>query len=240
MKKDWKKILDPRFFPLIAHRGLHGGDIPENSLAAFKLAIAKDIPYELDVHLSKDGTLFVHHDDDLFRVTGKHGAIEEITDKEIKEGYRLSNGESIPTLEEVIELAPNHPAVIELKAVGNSKELGRATRRFLDEKGIKPSNVIIISFYPKALRSFGKGYFRELLVFEERKAALMFRHMFEGLDIDKLLVHEKSVQKWHENHKILNVWTLENEAELRSVAGLADQYTFELIDLETAKEIVSK
>lgn len=53
----------------IAHRGARAY-APENTLAAF--AKAKDFGcqmIEIDVHMSKDGALVVHHDDDLIRCT---------------------------------------------------------------------------------------------------------------------------------------------------------------------------
>ena len=45
-----------------AHRGLHGGGVPENSLAAFELACKKGFGIELDVQLSRDGKVMVFHD----------------------------------------------------------------------------------------------------------------------------------------------------------------------------------
>ena len=62
-----------------AHRGLHGNGIPENSMAAFRLALEKGYGIELDVHLLKDGTLAVIHDSALKRTTGAEGRIEDLT-----------------------------------------------------------------------------------------------------------------------------------------------------------------
>ena len=57
----------PRVYPHplltdYAHRGLHGGDIPENSLAAFRLAAEAGYGIELDLQLSRDGEVMVFHD----------------------------------------------------------------------------------------------------------------------------------------------------------------------------------
>ena len=53
---------------IYAHRGYHDKPaVPENSLAAFKRAIARGWGAELDVHLIKDGTLVVFHDSELER-----------------------------------------------------------------------------------------------------------------------------------------------------------------------------
>src|SRR5829696_8974394 len=62
--------------PLVfAHRG--GGALaPENTIAAFDngLALGAD-GLELDVHLSRDGVVVVHHDRTLNRTTTLGGAI---------------------------------------------------------------------------------------------------------------------------------------------------------------------
>jgi glycerophosphoryl diester phosphodiesterase len=53
----------------IAHRGARAF-APENTLYAFEKAAAFGCPmFEMDVHLSKDGELIVHHDDLLIRCT---------------------------------------------------------------------------------------------------------------------------------------------------------------------------
>ena len=62
--------------PLVfAHRG-GGGLAPENTIAAFDngLALGAD-GLELDVHLSRDGIVVVHHDATLERTTSGHGRI---------------------------------------------------------------------------------------------------------------------------------------------------------------------
>ena len=64
-----------------AHRGLHSPDrkIPENSLAAFRLAAKEGYGIELDVQLSKDGKVVVFHDDTLDRVCGVHARVDDLT-----------------------------------------------------------------------------------------------------------------------------------------------------------------
>ena len=79
--------------PLIyAHRG--GAALrPENTLVAFDhgLALGAD-GLELDVHLSRDGVVVVHHDPTLERTTNARGAIRLKTAAElagIDAGYRF-------------------------------------------------------------------------------------------------------------------------------------------------------
>jgi len=58
---------------VIAHRGA-SADAPENTLAAIALAIEQGAQWiEIDVNISSDQKLFVHHDDTLSRCTDGQG-----------------------------------------------------------------------------------------------------------------------------------------------------------------------
>lgn len=105
-----------------AHRGA-SAYAPENTLAAFMLAIEQKADgIELDVHFTKDKVAIITHDDDVFRVTGYHGLVENLTLEEIKK-LSFDNkmaayfGEKAPTLEEVLDLIkPSNLTInIELK-----------------------------------------------------------------------------------------------------------------------------
>ncbi len=98
----------------IAHRGA-SGYLPENTLAAFRLAVEQGADaVELDVHLSADGYLVVMHDPTVDRTTDGHGYVRDMTLAEIR---RLrSRGEPVPLLEEVLEALPRNVLVaIEVK-----------------------------------------------------------------------------------------------------------------------------
>ncbi len=95
---------------IIAHRGdlKHA---PENTLAAFKVAIEKGADaIEFDVHRSHDGALVVHHDHSLERTTNGRGQIGDHTLEELRlldAGSWFDpvfNSEGIPTLAEVLQL----------------------------------------------------------------------------------------------------------------------------------------
>ena len=118
-----------------AHRGYHDKpQIPENSLPAFRRAIARGWGAELDVHLLKDGTLAVFHDSDLSRCTGADGMIEDLTLAELKELRLEGTDEQIPTFDEVLALFEMAtPLIIELKtANGNHRALAEAVCQRLD------------------------------------------------------------------------------------------------------------
>ena len=75
-------VLETKCF---AHRGLHGFDgIPENSMAAFRNAVVYGYGIELDVQLTKDDVMVVHHDYDLKRTCGVNKKIRDLTYRELK------------------------------------------------------------------------------------------------------------------------------------------------------------
>ena len=62
------------------HRGYYDNEqIPENSLAAFRLSAEKNLAVELDVPLSADGEIVVFQDDSLKRVCGVDRPGRELT-----------------------------------------------------------------------------------------------------------------------------------------------------------------
>ena len=104
-----------------AHRGLHGGSLPENSMAAFRAALDGGYGIELDLHLLSDGNLAVIHDSLLQRTTGAAGRIEDLTTEDLKNYHLEGTAETIPTFREVLELFDGKaPMIVELKPVGGN------------------------------------------------------------------------------------------------------------------------
>ena len=118
-----------------AHRGLYGGEIPENSLEAFQRAVDQGYGAELDVHLMADGELAVIHDSLLLRTTGRKGRVEELSAQLLNE-YKLENTDhTIPLLRDVLKVFDGKaPLIIELKSSGkNTDALCRKTAELLDD-----------------------------------------------------------------------------------------------------------
>ncbi|MBO4252137.1 MAG: glycerophosphodiester phosphodiesterase [Clostridia bacterium] len=100
----------------IAHRGLWGGDVIENSLTAFKIAADKGFPIEIDLYLTTDNEIVCFHDETLTRMTGESGKITDKTLSELKALSLLGTSEKIPTLQEVLSIiAGKVPLLIEIK-----------------------------------------------------------------------------------------------------------------------------
>ncbi len=220
----------------VAHRGLHNDEFTENGLKAFKNAIDRDLTFELDIHLTKDNELIVCHDSDLLRTTGKSGIIEDLTLKEIKDNYRLLDGEEVPTFQEVLDLNQEKEIIVtELKTYKNNwKALAKKAKEVL--KQVKdPKKIIMISFDPRALLAMGKRYERQLLVCLEKKWVWKLRGFFEAVDLDSRMVTSKEVQKYRSSGRIVNVWTIESEEQLKEVSPYVDMVTFQLFDPNIVK-----
>jgi len=129
--------------PLVfAHRG--GCALgPENTIAAFDAGLAAGADgLELDVHLTADRVLVVHHDATLDRTTSASGPLARLTaaelgripaDREFAKTPRsgsagdLDSAVCIPTLAAVLARYPGVPIIIEMKA--DSVEMGEALAR---------------------------------------------------------------------------------------------------------------
>src|SRR5438445_6957075 len=107
---------------IIAHRGA-SYDAPENTLASVKLAWEqKADAVEIDVHLSKDGSIVVIHDANTSKVAGVRKRVSDQTLAELKgldvgrwKGPKWAS-ERIATLDEVLATVPERKRLfIEIK-----------------------------------------------------------------------------------------------------------------------------
>lgn len=146
----WKKLRQFRY----AHRGYHNKPtVPENSMAAFRAAVARGWGAELDVHLMQDGNLAVIHDSSLKRTAGADVCVEDLTKEDLARYTLEESTERIPLLEEVLALfAGKTPLIIELKPErGNHAALSAAVAAMLD--GYQ-GDYCIESFDPRVVRWF--------------------------------------------------------------------------------------
>ncbi len=99
---------------ILGHRG-YSSKYPENTLPSFKKAIEYGADgVELDVWLTADGKVVVHHDDNLKRTLGVMRKIKESNYNDIKD-LRFE-GEKIPLLEDVYDTLPEDALInIEIK-----------------------------------------------------------------------------------------------------------------------------
>ena len=153
-----RQTLDELLKWRYAHRGFHDKPtVPENSMIAFKRAVAEGFGIELDVHLTKDKKLAVIHDSSLRRTCGTDLNIEEITLGEAQVYLLEKSEEVIPAFEEVLgAVSGKVPLIIEIKtADGNHKELTDAVMSALEGyDGL----YCIASFNPSVVGHLRKNY----------------------------------------------------------------------------------
>ncbi|MDD7511122.1 MAG: glycerophosphodiester phosphodiesterase family protein [Peptostreptococcaceae bacterium] len=139
-----------------AHRGLHGDGIPENSMAAFRKALAEGYGIEIDVQATLDDKIVVFHDNNLLRMTGFNGEIEDTTLKEIQELHLANSEEGVPTLEEFLRLVDGRvPLLIEIK---DQKKYKRCVSLIMEQLASYSGKYSIQSFNPFILRVLRKKY----------------------------------------------------------------------------------
>jgi glycerophosphoryl diester phosphodiesterase len=149
----------PEAEPLItAHRG-DSVEAPENTLAAFRAAIAARATFsELDVQRTRDGLVVVLHDGDLMRLAGDPRKIGDLTAAELAtidvgrkfgEAFR---GEHVPSLDAVIDLVRGRMKInVELKYNAPDPGLAAAVVEVLRRKNFL-DQVVITSLSAAALR----------------------------------------------------------------------------------------
>jgi glycerophosphoryl diester phosphodiesterase len=107
----------------IAHRGLHGPGVIENTASAFAAAIAAGYAIETDLQITADGEAVVHHDATLGRLTEGSGALAAMTAAELKRVPFKDTADRIITLGDLLDLVAGRVTlVVELKSLGDGDE----------------------------------------------------------------------------------------------------------------------
>lgn len=144
---------------VIAHRGA-SAHAPENTLAAFELAVAQGADaIEFDVKLTRDGHVIVLHDQTLDRTTDGHGDLRQVPLGALRRldaggGFaERFRGERIPTLEEVFEAVGQRILMnIELTNYATPLDGLVPAVAALVKKFRLEERVLFSSFYPHNLR----------------------------------------------------------------------------------------
>ncbi|WUL61722.1 glycerophosphodiester phosphodiesterase family protein [Streptomyces sp. NBC_00344] len=203
---------------IIGHRGVMGVE-PENTLRSFVRAEQAGMDaIELDLHLSKDGSLVVMHDTEVDRTTDGRGAIAEKTLAELRE-LDAGQGERIPLFDEVLD-AVRTPLQAEIKDAAAARALADVMRR-RDLVG----RVEVSSFHDEAIAEIGSLVpgVRTALIASRWGADVVDRAKAVGaatvaLNIRRLTL--ELVEKAHaEGLKVLG-WVVNTQDHLRLVRAL--------------------
>lgn len=205
-------------FEIFAHRGAMGYEV-ENSMASFVKALEMGAEkIELDVYLLPSGELVVFHDDNLERLTGVNAAIESYTYTDLSP-IKLSNGESIPLLEEVMELVRGKVILnIELKG----KDTAGPVYELINTLEYDKNQVIISSFRwseLQAMRTLNKNIPIGILTEDNPLDALPIAKELNAIAINPYYknVDAVIVNRIHENGFKVYCWTVNELEELISM-----------------------
>lgn len=203
---------------IIGHRGVMGVE-PENTLRSFRHAEQAGMDaIELDLHLSKDGSLVVMHDTDVDRTTNGKGAIADQTLAELRE-LDAGQGERIPVFEEVLD-AVRSPIQAEIKDAAAARALAEVMLR-RDLAG----RVEVSSFHDEAVSEIAALVpgVRTVLIASRWGPDIVARAKAVGaatvaLNIRRLTL--ETVEKAHsEGLKVLG-WVVNTQDHLRLVRAL--------------------
>jgi glycerophosphoryl diester phosphodiesterase len=212
---------------VIAHRGA-SGEAPENSIAAFQLAIEQEADLiETDVHLTADGALVAIHDHALDRTTNGHGLVGEHTLAQIEVLDAGSwfeprfSGQRVLTLDELLAWAANRiPVAIEIKNgpiyyEGIEERVVEAIRRHGMER-----STMVISFDHSAierLKRVAPGILGGVLFAGTpvHASSLALEAGAEAILPNWASVTNKMVADAHERGIAVSTWVTDEVAEMR-------------------------
>lgn len=207
--------------PLVfAHRG--GSALaPENTMAAFANGLAHGADgLELDVRLSGDGSVVVHHDATVDRTTSGAGAVAAMSQAELA---RLD----VPALADVLREFPDARVIVELKV--NERELATAAvdvirranavgRVCLGSFGQRVLNAAR-SLEPAIATSAGREEVRWAL-YRSWVRRPSYRMPYLGFQVPECagatrIVSKRFIEMAHRAELAVQVWTVDDENDAR-------------------------
>lgn len=197
---------------IVAHRGYWDcAGSAQNSITSLKLA-DKIGCYgsEFDVHLTKDGVIVVHHDQNIGKID-----IQTSTYKALKK-ERLKNGEKIPTLEQYLDAGKDLSCklVLEIKrqmVQSHEDSLVRQCVDLVKSKGLT-DRIVWISFSGKACELLHQllpdAHIQYLLGDWDPKT--IKAKGLSGIDYEQkvLALHPEWIKECHDLGLVVNVWTV--------------------------------
>ncbi len=138
---------------LVAHRGSVAQGYPENTLAAFRHAIANGVDaIEVDLRGTKDGEIVILHDATVDRTTNGRGRVADLRLAELRK-LDAGGGERIPTYAEVLQLVSGTEVML-LVDIKESSVLDARNVVHLAEANNAVLNVIVGTRNLEDLRAF--------------------------------------------------------------------------------------
>lgn len=240
--------MKPFLGTMWAHRGLHCIEkgIPENSMAAFRMAVKKGYGIELDVHMTRDKKVVVFHDDTLKRVCGKKGTVEETDWEELKKCYLSKTSERIPLFSEVLAYVNGRvPLLIEIKQPSQDTQvcalLAKQLEGYQGAYLVQSFNCLALRWLKKNRPGILRGQLSSDLVKSDRSPHYFLRFCVKYLlsncyskpdFVSYKLKDSRNISLWllkYLFHTPIAVWTLKTRGELTKARSSYDMYIFERI-----------
>jgi glycerophosphoryl diester phosphodiesterase len=211
---------------VIAHRGASRAR-PENTLPAYALAVEQGADMiEIDLHLTRDGSVVVTHDEGLEGLGGS-GEIADATEATVR-ALDAGGGERVPLLDEVLDrFGERVPFNLELKQSGRGPYTGLEALAWnaVVARGLA-ERTLFSSFYDTVLRGLrsltGEARIGLLLSpryprgWQKRAAELGA----EALHPERSMVDAKLVQEAHAEGLAVHVFTVDDRDEMARLLDL--------------------
>jgi len=209
---------------IFAHRGV-SGHFPENTLQAFAAALESGCQgIELDVFLHC-GELVVIHDRQVERTTNGHGDLDDFSQQALQQ-LDAGNGQTIPTLWQVLELCANQLEInIELKGHNTAEAAVTLLHRAQRELGLRLDSVLLSSFHHPQLqqiKSLDPSLRIGVLIghYPSDGVELAMRLNAVSLNCDRGFVDASLVQLAHQAGLALYVYTVNTKRELLALQDI--------------------
>lgn len=212
---------------VIAHRGYHPGNIPENSVASLKEAQKYDVyGSEFDVYVTLDDVVVLYHNADFSGTEHPDNAglkgkrVDSSTYDEIK-NYKLANGELLPTLDDYLDQALKYPDVkliLEIKTHNTAEKNMRAAKACYE--AVKNKNMQdqveyiafsydvckeLVRLDPDAMVQYLSG---------DKSPDQVYKDGIRGIDYSSGLLADNWIKSAHELGMTVNVWTVNSKSEM--------------------------
>lgn len=209
---------------LVAAHRADAMNAPENSLSAIESALTLGATViEMDIQMTKDGVLVLHHDTSLLRMAGVPESVSDFTYEELMEleiGGRFDAtfaGEKIPTLKEGLEAVKDRGEVL-LDVKVNEKRDEVAVKIL---KELVESEMMAFSF----IQSFDYGFLREIRKLDDeiRLGQILYAAFgrLDQLDVDFYTVQmnmlsQSLVKRAHDAERGIFVWVVKTEEDMKN------------------------
>lgn len=220
---------------IIAHRGVYDNRyVYENTIEAFEEAIELNLPIEFDVHILKDDTVVVFHDDNLYRLTKINKQLNKCSYIEIQ---NLCSTFNIPKFEDVLKYIDGRvPIIIEIKSNTMCFRIEKAVINILEKYD---GFYVIQSFNPISLM-YLKCKIKDILIgqlscdFSNVKMNRVLKYILQNLYFNYILkpdflsfdlksMPNKYVNNFKKNKFVIG-WNIQSKKELKQAKILFDAY----------------